>query len=388
MLKWLTAGESHGRILTGIVEGIPSGISITSQIINYELRRRQLGYGRGDRMTIEQDEIEITGGIRYGLTTGAPISLNLRNRDSENWNATMSVEEVSQPSQPLTAPRPGHSDFAGSIKYNQSDIRNIIERASARETAMRTAIGAICKSMLLEFGILIGSHIIQIGAEKVNASFHPEFVLQATANEPSPLRCLDQEAELRMMQAIDLAKSQGDTLGGILEVVAIGLPIGLGSFVQWNKRLDGIIAQAMLSIPAMKAIGFGTQSFTDSPLQGSKYHDEMYPSSDNSITRITNTAGGIEGGMTNGEPIVVRVLMKPLSSLGQPLSTVDLQSGEARQSLRERSDVCAVPAGGIVAEAMLAIALTDAFLEKYGGDSMEEMKAHFQSWKPKWHTSI
>ncbi|MCX7835911.1 MAG: chorismate synthase [bacterium] len=388
MLSWLTAGESHGEQLTGIVDGIPAHLPLDEEDINYELRRRQFGYGRGDRMSIEKDEIRITGGVRYGLTTGAPISLVLYNRDYEQWKDKVSITPTEHPSAPLTAPRPGHSDFAGAVKYNQNDLRNVIERASARETAMRTALGAIAKKLLSVFGIQIGSHVLQIGSIQTSHSFSPLEVIQACKIDPTPLRCLDREAEQKMMQAIDEAKSQGDTLGGIIEVVAINVPIGLGSFVQWYRRLDGRIAQAILSIHAIKAVGFGSQVFSSSPLMGSQFHDEIHGKDDRHIYRATNSAGGIEGGMSNGEPIVVRLMMKPLASLGQPLATIDLETGEKRQALRERSDVCAVPAAGVVAEAMVALVLADALVEKVGGDSIEEMKAHFESWRSKWDTSI
>lgn len=387
MLHWLTAGESHGEMLVGIVDGLPSNLPLEESDINIELQRRQMGYGRGERMRIEEDRIHITGGVRYGLTTGAPISLVLYNRDYENWKEKVSVQKTEQPTPPLTAPRPGHSDFAGAIKYHQTDLRNVIERASARETAMRTAIGAICKKLLKTFQIQIGSHILQIGDVSTDQHFSVDEIIEASKKVTASLRCLDTEAERKMIQAIDIARSQGDTLGGIIEVVAINVPIGLGSYVQWHRRLDGRIAQAMMSIHAIKAVGFGTQTFMSTSLLGSKFHDELFLNAPSQIKRSRNSAGGIEGGMTNGSPIIVRLMMKPLATLGQPLRTIDLTTGEARQALRERSDVCAVPAAGVVAEAMLAIVLAEALLEKVGGDSLEEMNAHFQSWRSKWDIS-
>jgi len=328
-------------------------------------------------MQIEADHARILSGVRYGLTLGSPIALFIENRDWENWREKMAIEDpgVAGRIEKLTDPRPGHADFAGSIKYHQDDIRNIIERSSARETTMRVALAAICRKFLSEFGIRVYSHVVKIGGVEAFAFPHDANASEYFARvEESPVRCGDKLAEQRMMEIIDRAVETKDTIGGVFEVVVEGLPVGLGSFVHYDRRLDGILAQAMLSIHAMKGVEFG-MGFEVANVFGSQVHDRMYPDA-SGITRRTNAAGGTEGGMSNGERLVMRVAMKPLSSLMQPLESVNLKTGEAVSALKERSDVCAVPAAGIVGEAMALLVLMNPFLEKFGGDSMTEIRAH------------
>jgi len=385
MIRYLTAGESHGQCLVGILEGIPAGLSLTGDEIDKDLRRRQMGYGRGDRMKIEQDQVQILSGVRYGETLGSPIALLIENRDWKNWTERMSVEpmETNTRTEPLTSPRPGHADFAGAIKYHHKDIRNVIERSSARETAMRVAIGAICRFFFRQFGIEIGSHVIQIGSVASEETTLPEGAEEINRMaDKNPLRCLDEAVSNEMKKVIDDIKAKGDTLGGMFEVVATGLPVGIGSYVHADKRLDGILAGAMLSIPAIKAAAVGLSKKVTG-LPGSEVHDRIFPAATaTGIKRKTNNAGGIEGGMTNGEPVRVRAVMKPLASLAQPLDSVNMATGEPVMALRERSDVCAVPAAAVVAEAVVMLALINPFLEKFGGDSLEEIRAHIQATPP------
>jgi chorismate synthase len=377
MIRFLTAGESHGKSLVGILEGMPAGLEISEEEIARDLKRRQQGYGRSERMKIEQDRAEILSGVRYGVTLGSPIALQIENKDWPNWSSQMRADAPpdSERAAPLTSPRPGHADYAGAIKYHHRDIRNVIERSSARETAMRVALGAICRKFLREFGITVGSHVVRIGAavstQDVSA-IAPEQISQRA--DQSPVHSLDKKAEREMIGIIDEAKTQGDTVGGVFEVIVAGLPVGLGSYVHYDRRLDGILAQAMMSIHAMKAVGFGLAEETAQHF-GSEVHDRMFPSS-GGAERRTNNAGGTEGGMSNGEPLRIRVAMKPLSTLGQPLESVDMATGEPVVALRERSDVCAVPAAAIIGEAMAMLALMNPFLEKFGGDSIKEIKAH------------
>ncbi|MCB1059404.1 MAG: chorismate synthase [Calditrichaeota bacterium] len=380
MIRFLTAGETHGPGLTGILDGMPAGLAITEAEIKIDLLRRQKGYGRGSRMKIEHDHAKILGGVRYGKTLGAPIALFIENRDWENWKEKMSIEDPGEGNRidKLTNPRPGHADFAGSIKYHHDDIRNVIERSSARETAMRVALAAICRKFLSEFGIRVFSHVVKIGGVdaapmRTDVSLE-EYFAQV---EASSVRCGDQVADKKMVDLIDDAVIKKDTLGGVFEVIVDGLPVGLGSFAQGDRRLDGILAQAMISIHAMKAVEFG-MGFEVANVFGSQVHDQLYPQ-DKYVTRKTNNAGGTEGGMSNGERIVMRVAMKPLSSLMQPLDSVNLATGEPVEALRERSDVCAVPAAGVVGEAMAILALMNPFMEKFGGDSMSEIRAHFDA---------
>ncbi|MCL4459774.1 MAG: chorismate synthase [Chloroflexi bacterium] len=369
-MRFLTAGESHGPCLIGIVEGMPAGLPLTEERIAVELSRRQKGYGRGGRMQIEQDRAEILSGVTKGETTGAPIALRIENKDWPNWK--------NKDLPPLTVPRPGHADLAGKLKYSHHDLRSVSERASARETAMRVAIGAIAKALLQEFDITIFSHVLAIGDIRANIADLPYTELAALA-ESSALRCADPEATVQMKKHIDKTKNKGDSLGGIFEVIALGVPPGLGSYVHWDRRLDGLLAQAVMSIPAIKGVEIG-EGFAVARLWGTEAHDELFYTGGR-LTRRTNRAGGIEGGVSNGEPIVVRAAMKPIPTTVTPLHSVDLATGIETQTQYLRSDVCAVPAAGIVAEAMAAWILASAFLEKLGGDSLEEIRvnfAHFQ----------
>lgn len=382
MIRFLTAGESHGKCLIGILEGMPAGLSISEEEIAIDLKRRQQGYGRGDRMSIENDRAQILSGVRYGKTIGSPIALQIENKDWANWTAKMSMEAVPPDKQapPITNPRPGHADYAGAVKYGFDDIRNVIERSSARETAMRAAIAAICRKFFREFGIVIGSHVTCIGGIKVNGLDVPSNPLEINRlADKSPVRCLDSTAEKQMMEVIDKAKANGDTVGGSFEVVIAGLPVGLGSSVHYDRRLDGILAGAMMAIPAIKSVGIGLgEQVADR--SGSEVHDRLFVGdADKVIERKTNHAGGIEGGMSNGDPIVIHAAMKPLASLKHSLESVDLSTRKATTSVLERSDVCAVPAASIVGEAVALLALMNPFLEKFGGDSMEEIKRHIIS---------
>jgi len=375
VFRFLTAGESHGRALTAIVEGVPAGLALNEEYIARDLKRRQGGYGRGGRMKIEQDRAEILSGVRYGFTIGSPISLLIWNRDWENWQEVMAIFPTEKESEPVTRLRPGHADLAGTIKYGQNDVRPILERASARETAARVAVGAVARRLLEEFNIEIHSHTIAIGGAWAKGE---EIDWDKVVR--SPVRCADTDAEKAMMAAIDEAKEDGDSVGGIFQVVAKGVPIGLGSHVQWDRRLDGRLAQAMMSINAVKGVEIGA-GFSLADVRGSQAHDIIQ--FDNVKERwhhASNRAGGIEGGMTNGEPIVVNAVVKPIPTLGKPLPSVDLKTGEIVQAHVERSDVCVVPAAGVIGEAMLAIVLTDTVLEKFGGDHMKETLRNCQSY--------
>jgi chorismate synthase len=373
--RFTTAGESHGRGLVGILEGIPAGLPVSAADVDVELKRRMGGYGRGARMKIESDRIEWLAGVRAGETLGSPIAMLIWNRDWEHWQDVMAPEADATPDpqgggrrRQVTRPRPGHADLAGSLKYDRLDARDILERASARETVARVACGAVCKKLLREFGIEIGSHVAELGGVTAkNLSLLPSPLNEAA--DQSPVRCLDKEAEAEIIRRIDAAKAAGDTLGGIVEVVALGVPVGLGSHVSWDRKLDGRLAQALMSIPAVKGVELGL-GFEAARRKGSEVHDEILPG----FARATNRAGGTEGGMTTGEPLVVRVAMKPISTLMSPLKTVDLKTGGPAQAQSERSDVTAVPAMGVIAEAMLAIVLTEALLEKFGGDALSELR--------------
>lgn len=382
-LRFLTAGESHGKGLIGILEGIPAGLLLSSEDIDKELKKRQAGYGRGGRMKIESDRVEIISGVRWGKTVGSPISLLIENKDWENWEHGMSSDSRHEGSiDAVTRPRPGHADLAGALKYGHKDIRNILERSSARETAMRVAIGAVAKKFLSEFGINIGSYVIQIGSVKIsNLKFQiSNFEEIFKKAEVSPVRCPDEDASKKMMEMIDSVVQKGDTLGGIFEVVATGLPIGLGSHIQWDKRLDGRLAQALMGIQAIKGVEIGT-GFKMAERFGSEVMDEIFYEKAMGnrqeaigFYRETNHAGGIEGGMTNGMPIVIRAAMKPIPTLRKPLRSVDIITKEPFEAAYERSDTCAVPAAAIIGEAMTALVIADALIEKFGGDSMEETK--------------
>lgn len=387
-LKWYTAGESHGQGLVGILEGLPANIEISIEQLNHELHRRQQGHGRGGRMRIERDEARLLSGVRYGKTLGSPISLFIENRDWKHWQSKMAVEGPARDPNPVGVPRPGHVDLAGAIKYQQSDIRNVLERASARETATRVALGALARQFLAHLGIGIASHVVQMVDVRSRYSLvdfgSGHFVVPlAEINsraDASPVRCLDPEAETAMIALIDKAKQERDTVGGIFEVVAYNVPIGLGSHVHWERKLDARIAMAMMSIQAMKAVEIG-DGLGGACRFGSQVHDEIYYDSEaKRYYRKQNNAGGLEAGITNGMPVVARVAMKPISTLMRPLDSVDMVSKEPVPAHRERSDVCAVPAASVIGEAMLALVLADAVLEKFGGDAFEEVQARYAAW--------
>jgi chorismate synthase len=376
-LRFTTAGESHGRGLVAILEGIPAGLPLSAERVDAELKRRQGGYGRGARMKIESDRIEWLAGVRAGETLGSPIAMLIWNRDWEHWQDVMAPEADAAGAErrrQVTRPRPGHADLAGALKYDRTDARDILERASARETVARVACGAVCKILLAEFGMVIGSHVVELGG--VAATYHSPLPtpLNAAADQ-SQVRCLDPAAEQEMIRRIDAAKAAGDTLGGVVEVVALGVPVGLGSHVSWDRKLDGRLAQALMSIPAVKGVELGL-GFEAARRKGSEVHDEILPG----FARATNRAGGTEGGMTTGEPLAVRVAMKPISTLMSPLQTVDLKTGGPAQAQSERSDVTAVPAMGVIAEAMMAIVLAQALLEKFGGDALSELKRNVEGY--------
>jgi chorismate synthase len=381
MFRFLTAGESHGPALTIIVEGLPAGMPVDKSIIDADLRRRQGGYGRGGRMKIEKDAVRFLSGVRHGKTLGSPITMQIENLDWVNWEERMSAQPVEAEIEPVTRIRPGHADFTGVMKYGHQDIRNVIERSSSRETAARVAVGGLCRQLLSHFSISIHSHVLSIvdvgyeTARPMTRDAYPATMWEAV--EASPMRCADAELTEKMIGRILQAKQHGDTCGGVFEVVALGVPIGLGSYSQWDRRLSARLGMAMMSIPSAKAMEIGA-GFTASRTTGSYVHDVLRHKEGNWF-HLTNNAGGIEGGITNGEPVVVRVGVKPIPTLAHPLPSVDLASGENIDASRyERSDVCVVPAAGVVGEAMMAIVLTEAVIEKYGGDSLPEMLRHFQ----------
>jgi len=392
MLRFLTAGESHGKALVMIVEGVPAGLSIDFDAVTAQLRRRQGGYGRGRRMAIESDRAEALSGIRHGVTTGAPIALMIPNKDWENWQRTMHVEAEQPPNASgtdrpaVTRPRPGHADLAGVVKYGHDDIRNVLERASARETASRVAIGAIARQLLSVVGTEVASHVFSIGAVALPDPLAVTFDEARTIRDDAPLHCVDSGVELAMIAEIDRAREAGDTVGGAFEVIARGVPAGLGSYVQWDRKLDGRLAQALMSIPAIKAVGIGRGPDAAS-LPGSRLHDEILPrtgarpSSGVEVTRPTNNAGGLEGGVTNGEDLRVSIYMKPIATLMKPLRSIDLTTMAESPAAIERSDVCAVPAAAVVAEAMVAFVLADAAIEKFGGDSVEELQTNWKAFR-------
>lgn len=383
--RFTTAGESHGEGMYVIIEGVPAGLHLAPGDVAQDLARRQLGYGRGGRMKIEKDAGRILAGVRLGETIGSPVAIAIPNRDHANWRIAMSVEPRPEADDEelrrVLLPRPGHADLVGLLKYDRRDARDILERASARETSARMAAGAVARRFLAELGIEIASHVVSIGGVSASPTGLPASDLNRRA-DASDVRCIDEEAADRMRAAIDQAASRGDTLGGVFEVVARGVPVGLGSHVSWDRRLDARIGAAMMSIQAMKGVEIGL-GFEAAARPGSQVHDEISVDPDNrrsgGFRRSRNHAGGLEGGMTTGEPLVVRVAMKPLSSLTSPLSSVDLSTGEVAEAVRERSDVCAVPAAAVVGEAMLAIVLADAVLEKFGGDSLAEVQRNLES---------
>lgn len=386
-LRFTTAGESHGKALTAIVEGLPAGLPVTAEWVDRDLARRMQGYGRGARMSIEQDRIEWLAGVRAGETLGSPVAMLIANRDWANWQDVMAAEGTGESRRRrVTRPRPGHADLVGVLKYDRLDARDILERASARETAARVAVGALARRLLDEFGVEIGSHVVRLG----NVAAAVPAVLPAPLNaaaDRSPLRVLDPGAEAEMIAAIDAARAAGDTLGGIVEVVARGLVLGLGSHVSWDRKLDGRLAGMLMSVPAVKGVEIGL-GFAAAAQPGSAVHDPILGSGPTggrigggAFERGSNNAGGLEGGMTTGEPLVVRIAMKPISTLMTPLETVDLATGASAPAERERSDVTVVPTLGVIAEAVVATVLADAMLEKFGGDSLAEMRRNLDSYR-------
>lgn len=385
MIRFTTAGESHGRALVSILEGIPAGLPLVAEDVDRELRRRMAGHGRGARMKIEQDAVEFLSGVRAGETLASPIALLIWNRDWDNWRDVMAPEpdgaDAGARRRKVTRPRPGHADLVGSLKYDRSDARDILERASARETAARVACGAVCRRLLAEFGVEIGSHVVELGPVAAPVPDALPTPLNEAADR-SPVRCLDDGAGEAMVAAIDEATAARDSLGGVAEVVVRGLPLGLGSHVSWDRKLDGRLAGAMMSIPAVKGVEIGL-GFEAARRPGSQVHDELEPggaAAKGNVTRSSNRAGGLEGGMTTGEPLVVRAAMKPISTLRRPLKSVNLETGEPEQAQSERADITAVPAMGVVAEAMTAIVLAQALVEKFGGDSLADMRSAFEAY--------
>jgi chorismate synthase len=382
MLKFYTAGESHGQALLAFVSGLPAQLPIDLKFINHELHRRQLGYGRGGRQKIEKDHAEIFAGVRHGKTIGAPIALRIENRDWANWEKILPVEatEDDPSTKKLVAPRPGHADLAGSQKFNYHDARYILERASARETAARVAAGAFAKLLLKEFGTEIASHTIQVGHIRSDRPATWKKIRAVSADLDSTLRCIDPATQEKMVAEVDAVLKAGDTVGGIFEIVAHNVPVGLGSHAQWDEKLDGRLAQALMSVQAVKAVEIG-EGVTIATSHGSDVQDEIsYDKAARRFRRFTNRAGGLEGGITNGEDLVIRGFLKPISTLRKPLHTTNMVTKEPVQAAYERSDWCVVPAGAVAGEAMVALVLADAFLQKFGGDSLAEMRRNFDSY--------
>jgi chorismate synthase len=389
MIRYLTAGESHGKALVGILEGVPAGVEISSEYINHHLWRRQQGYGRGGRMKIEMDKVEILSGVRFGKTLGSPIALMIQNKDWQNWKERMSIENDGAGIEKITIPRPGHADYTGAMKYGFDDLRNVIDRASARETAMRVALCSIVRKFLEDNSIFIGSHVLSIGSAVVkNRTKIDQMITKCTNLAPraaykvaeeadkSDVRMLDRSIEIKAKKEIKKVKKAGDTLGGIFEVIVTGVPVGLGSYVQFDRKLDGQLAQALMSIQAIKGVEIG-DGFANATKFGSQVHDE-FTLKDDKIARMTNRAGGIEGSVTNGKMIVLHAAMKPIATLAKPLKAIDLATNKLVDSRYERSDVCAVPAASVIGEAVIAPVLANAFLEKFGGDSLTEIKARYK----------
>ncbi len=378
-LRWFTAGESHGPEIVAIVDGVPAGMQLLAEDVDADLVRRQRGYGRGGRMKIEVDRVAIVAGVRGGTTLGSPIAMTVLNRDHANWAGRMGAAPFAQPPEALTRPRPGHADLAGGIKYDRHDLRDVLERASARETAARTAVGAVARKLLGEVGVEIFAHVVAIG--EVDARFDEPLAVLRERASASDLRCADPEAEARMKEAIREAAHAGDTLGGVFEVVATGVPIGLGSHVQWDRKLDGRLAQALMCIQAIKAVEIG-DGHAGARRRGSTVHDPIgYDERARTFVRPSNHAGGLEGGISNGEPIMCRAAMKPIATLRKPLASADVVTKEPFLAAFERSDVCAVAAASVVGEAMVAVTLADALLEKFGGDSMGELTRNVLSYR-------
>lgn len=379
-LRYLTSGESHGPALNAIMEGLPAGIPIDVDAINFQLARRQKGYGRGGRMKIEKDTAVVCSGIRHGATLGSPVTLRVENRDWVSWQTEMSITPTdAQLKRVVTHPRPGHADLSGGLKYQFRDLRNVLERASARETTARVAIASLCRQFLEQFGIKIAGHVISIG-EIFSEVERPSVEEIIDKTEDAPMRCLDSDQEIKMMERVDAAKKAGDSLGGIFEIVVEGLPPGLGSYVHWDRKLDGRLVGALCSLQAVKGAEIG-EGFRNAGLPGSQVHDEIfYDEKAQRFYHKTNGAGGLEGGMTTGEPLILRAALKPISTLYTPLHSIDIESKEAYKASVERSDTCAVPAAAVIGEAIVAITLADAMLEKFGGDSLVEVKRNYDSY--------
>ena len=391
MLRFVSAGESHGQALIAWISGLPLGVPVDLEFIQRELHRRQLGYGRGGRQRIEKDQADILAGVRHGRTIGAPIAVRIENRDWKNWEKALPVEDTEgadpeppgakSPQRSLTAPRPGHADLAGALKFNLHDARYILERASARETASRVAAGAFAKLFLHQFGATVLSHTIAVGHARLEREAEWAEVEAVCDNLESPLRCIDGEAEARMKTEVDDAIRAGDSVGGVFEIIARGIPPGLGSHAQWDEKLDAKIARAVMSIQAVKGMEIGT-GVANAGKYGSEVQDEIrYDAAEKRFDRSSNRAGGIEGGITNGQDVIVRGYLKPISTLRRPLLTADLNTKEAVKAAYERSDVCVVPAAGVAGEAMVALELASAFLEKFGGDSLEETRRNFEGYE-------
>jgi len=373
MFKWITAGESHGEALVMVMEGVPAGFEIDGDLISAQLRRRQGGHGRGARQQIERDGVHILSGVRNARTLGSPVAMTIRNKDWENWQGRMGPQRFEEEPEKITRLRPGHADMAGALKYNHDDVRNVLERASARETAARVAVGGFCRLCLAEFGVEVHSLTRRIGP--IESDAQPPYDWDAV--EASPVRALSGGDE--MVQAIDDARDAGDTLGGVYEVVAEGVPVGLGSYVHWDRKLDGLLGQAIMSIQAHKGVTVGP-GWENAQLPGSKVHDVIEADASGRLSHRTNRAGGIEGGVSNGEPIVVQAAVKPISTLLKPLESTDLKTRQKVEAHYERSDVCVVPAAGVVGEAMVAIVLWTEFLEKFGGDSLSEIRRNYEGY--------
>ncbi len=388
-LRLITAGESHGPGLTCIVEGLPAGLRLTEEELNVDMARRQLGHGRGGRMKIERDRAEVTAGVRHGLTLGGPVALNVANRDYANWEERMNPWPVDEAVAEVHLPRPGHADLVGAQKYKHTDIRNILERASARETAARVAGGALCKAYLAALGVHVRSHVVQIASIHAPASGQALRLEDFAEVDASPVRCLDADATRAMVAEIDRLRKANESLGGVFEVQAFGLVPGLGSHISWEQRLDGRLAMAICSIQALKGVSIG-DGFHIAGVPGSQAHDEIfYDSQRGGYYRETNRAGGLEGGMTNGQPLIVRGAMKPLPTLTKPLRSVDTATHEPAEALRERTDSCTVPAAGVVGEAMVALVLADAYSQKFGGDHIDDTCASLQAYRERigWRSS-
>ena len=377
-INFLTAGESHGKGLLGIIEGIPAGLNITSQYIDFHLSRRQKGFGRGARMKIENDRVEIFSGIRYNLTIGSPIGLIIKNIDYKNWTDIMSIEKPSVKIGKITLPRPGHADLAGIMKYQFNDIRNVIERSSARETTMRVALGSICRKLLEELNIHVASYVTGIHNIHDHESYNIEVKSLNQKVDGSPLRVLNPDIESKMINIIKNAQKNGDTVGGKFQVIISGAPYGLGSYTSWNRKINAKLAESISSINAIKSVSFGKDSSSSS--FGSELHDEI-EYSNNQYKRTNNNSGGIEGGMSNGQNILINAEMKPLSTLTKPLKSIDIKTKKTKLAHKERTDSCAVPAASIIAESMVCITILDSILDKFGGDSMKDLKKHFKSAK-------